>query len=73
MLFTGWDVEKGAPADSLAIKPHAIISLTAPKLCLKSWTGPHYVGGRFVPPTMVQERQLRLPDYPGADQIVKVE
>lgn len=71
---SGWDVEKGAPADlEDVIHPHAMISLTLPKLCMKNWTGPHFLGGRFVPRGLVEELQLQMPEYPGFEQIVKVE
>ena len=40
--------------------------LTAPKLGAKTFTGPHhFVGGRFVPPTLASEFGLRLPAYEG--------
>ncbi|CAI4230102.1 unnamed protein product [Auanema sp. JU1783] len=70
---SGWDVEKGMPSEGSFIKPHGIISLTAPKLCVKNWTGPHFVGGRFVPKQLIEEYNLLLPIYPSADQIVKLE
>jgi len=45
---SGWDVELGDTAE-VGIHPQMLISLTAPKLCAKFFTGKHYVGGRFVP------------------------
>jgi hypothetical protein len=36
----------------VGLEPQMLISLTAPKLCAKYFTGPdkvHFVGGRFVP------------------------
>ncbi|VDN30032.1 unnamed protein product [Cylicostephanus goldi] len=69
----GWDVENGAPSEGSYVHPHGIISLTAPKLCVKEWTGPHFVGGRFVPKRLAEEHSLRLPKYPDAHQIVKLE
>ncbi|KAK6729750.1 hypothetical protein RB195_006665 [Necator americanus] len=70
---SGWDVENGAPSEGPYVHPHAIISLTAPKLCVRDWTGPHFVGGRFVPKQLAKEHNLLLPKYPNADQIVKLE
>lgn len=71
---SGWNVETGAPEGSEdVIRPHAIISLTLPKLCMRNWTGPHFLGGRFVPRGLVEEHGLQMPVYPGFEQIVKVE
>ncbi|PIO75009.1 hypothetical protein TELCIR_02971 [Teladorsagia circumcincta] len=61
---SGWHVENGAPSEGPYIRPHGIISLTAPKLC---------IGGRFVPKQLAKEHGLLLPKYPNADQIVKCE
>ncbi|VDL72591.1 unnamed protein product [Nippostrongylus brasiliensis] len=70
---SGWHVENGAPSEGPYIRPHGIISLTAPKMCVRDWTGPHFIGGRFVPKQLAEEHGLLLPQYPGADQIVKLE
>ena len=32
----------------------------------------HYLGGRFVPPSIRDKFQLRLPSYPGAAMCVKL-
>ena len=44
---SGWHVEEGDKF-STGYTPHAVVSLTAPKLCMRNYTGVHYVGGRFV-------------------------
>jgi NAD(P)H-hydrate epimerase len=49
---SGWDVEKG-DVYSTGFVPKAVISLTAPKLCMKGFSGLHYLGGRFVTPYWV--------------------
>ena len=46
-LPSGWDVEKGDVYET-GFAPAAVVSLTAPKLCMKSYSGLHYVGGRWV-------------------------
>ncbi|XP_052265391.1 NAD(P)H-hydrate epimerase-like isoform X3 [Dreissena polymorpha] len=67
---SGWDVENG---DENGLKPDLLISLTAPKLCAKHFTGKHhYLGGRFVPKTLEQKYQLNLPAYPGTDCVVEL-
>jgi NAD(P)H-hydrate epimerase len=42
---SGWDVEKGDVFET-GFRPAAVVSLTAPKMCLSDYTGLHYVGGR---------------------------
>eukprot|EP00598_Pedospumella_elongata_P005200 CAMPEP_0184976810 /NCGR_PEP_ID=MMETSP1098-20130426/7700_1 /TAXON_ID=89044 /ORGANISM="Spumella elongata, Strain CCAP 955/1" /LENGTH=419 /DNA_ID=CAMNT_0027499747 /DNA_START=143 /DNA_END=1402 /DNA_ORIENTATION=+ len=59
---SGWDVNEGDIHDTKFV-PDAVISLTAPKLCMKDYAGVHYVGGRFVPPKLAAELGLVLPDY----------
>ena len=73
---SGWHVEQG-PSESQSIlnmKPAALISLTAPKLSSRFFKGVHYLGGRFVPPFIVEKYSLQdLPKYPGSTQIVKLD
>lgn len=70
---SGWDVEKGCP-QSGGIQPEMLVSLTAPKLCAQSFKGKHhYLGGRFVPPSLQEKYNLCLPAYPGTDCCVKLD
>jgi len=47
--------------------------LTAPKLCAKKFTGPHhFLGGRFVPSSIVDKFKLHLPPYPGTSMCVRI-
>lgn len=49
------------------------VSLTAPKLCSKRFCGPHhFLGGRFVPPSIVEKYNLKLPPYPGTSMCVRI-
>ncbi|CAH0771612.1 unnamed protein product [Bemisia tabaci] len=69
---SGWDVEKGCPAEG-GIQPEMLISLTAPKKCANFFRGTyHYLGGRFVPPQLEKKYQLQLPAYPGTECCVKI-
>jgi len=45
---SGWDVEEGNAA-GVGLNPNVLVSLTAPKLGVKSFTGRHFLGGRFIP------------------------
>lgn len=44
---SGFDINNGNIFNTFV--PKGLISLTLPKLCSKSFTGEHYLGGRFVP------------------------
>eukprot|EP00596_Hydrurales_sp_CCMP1899_P007012 CAMPEP_0119037452 /NCGR_PEP_ID=MMETSP1177-20130426/5813_1 /TAXON_ID=2985 /ORGANISM="Ochromonas sp, Strain CCMP1899" /LENGTH=378 /DNA_ID=CAMNT_0006998731 /DNA_START=329 /DNA_END=1465 /DNA_ORIENTATION=- len=59
---SGWDVEQG-DIHSTGFNPQAVISLTAPKICMAGYKGYHYIGGRFVPPSIVEKYGLSMPDY----------
>lgn len=49
------------------------VSLTAPKLCAKKFKGAHhFLGGRFVPPAIVDKFFLRLPPYPGHSMCARI-
>ncbi|KAL0098396.1 hypothetical protein PUN28_008360 [Cardiocondyla obscurior] len=69
---SGWDVEKGPPADG-GIKPQMLISLTAPKMCASKFDGRfHYLGGRFVPQKLELQYNLSLPKYTDTDLVVQL-
>lgn len=69
---SGWHVEEG-DTDGSGFKPEMLVSLTAPKLCAKKFVGPHhFLGGRFVPPSIVEKYGLQLPPYPGTSMCVRI-
>ncbi|KAL9708828.1 hypothetical protein Ac2012v2_007983 [Leucoagaricus gongylophorus] len=68
---SGWDVEKGDEF-GLGLQPDVLVSLTAPKMGVKSFKGRHFLGGRFISKTMDEEYGLNLPKYPGFTQIVEL-
>ncbi|KAF3445982.1 hypothetical protein FNV43_RR11160 [Rhamnella rubrinervis] len=69
---SGWHVEEG-DVGGAGIKPDMLVSLTAPKLCVKKFCGPHhFLGGRFVPPSIVDKYKLQLPSYPGTSMCVRI-
>ncbi|KIL66881.1 hypothetical protein M378DRAFT_185903 [Amanita muscaria Koide BX008] len=69
---SGWDVEQGN-IYGVGLEPDLLISLTAPKLGVKSFKGRHFLGGRFVPKMLEERFELNLPEYPGYEQIVELE
>ena len=71
---SSWDIESGPPEQGPGSKfmPEALISLTAPKPCVKHYTGRHFLGGRFLTKSIAEKYGLDLPQYPGIDQIVEV-
>ena len=52
--------------------PEALISLTAPKPLVKWFKGRHFVGGRFLSPTMADKYGLDVPQYEGLEQVLEV-
>lgn len=72
---SSWNIEKGPPSDGPGSKfmPQALISLTAPKPCVKWYHGRHFVGGRFLTQSIAEKYDLNCPEYPGVDQIIEVD
>ncbi|KAK4486089.1 hypothetical protein RD792_008757 [Penstemon davidsonii] len=69
---SGWDVEKGDLSGE-GIKPDMLVSLTAPKLCARNFSGAHhFLGGRFVPPPITDKFRLDIPAYPGTSMCVRI-
>ena len=68
---SGWDVEAGDKA-GLGLQPAVLVSLSAPKLCAQNFCGRHFLGGRFIPPSLAREFNLDLPEYPGTEQVVEL-
>lgn len=68
---SGWDVEQGDGVNS-ELHPYGLISLTAPKKCVKNFNGRHWLGGRFIPPFIVEKYGLVLPQYEGVSQVVEL-
>ena len=55
------------------LQPELLISLTAPKKCASLFHGKrHVLGGRFVPQSLEEKYDLRLPAYPATDPIVEL-
>merc|ERR1719491_840623 len=68
---SGWHVDKG-DAMNTGFQPDVLVSLTAPKLCSKSFRGRHFVGGRFLPPLLAKKYGIQMPPYPGACQVMEI-
>uniref|UniRef100_A0A3Q4I2Q4 ApoA-I-binding protein 2 n=1 Tax=Neolamprologus brichardi TaxID=32507 RepID=A0A3Q4I2Q4_NEOBR len=64
-----WDVEERSQD---GINPEVLISLTAPKKCATSFTGKHFLAGRFLPYDIQKKYELNLPDFPGTDCLVEL-
>ncbi|XP_047526889.1 NAD(P)H-hydrate epimerase [Vanessa atalanta] len=71
---SGWDVENGPTLEN-SLTPALLISLSAPKLCAKPEIlkeTKHYLGGRFLPPGIIEKYKLKLPPYPDQSQVVEL-
>lgn len=72
---SSWNVDEGPSTSELAssFQPNVLVSLTAPKKGVASFAGEkHWLGGRFVDPTVSAKYDLRLPAYPGTSQVVDI-
>ncbi|CAD8109699.1 unnamed protein product [Paramecium sonneborni] len=67
---SGWDVEKGNTQD--LFNPQYLISLTLPKLGVKSFKGRHFIGGRFIPLKLQEKYNFIVPQYQGSDTILEL-
>ena len=72
---SSWNIESGPPASGPGknFQPEALISLTAPKPLVKYFRGRHFIGGRFLPPSIAKQYDLDMPPYEGVEQIVEVD
>ncbi len=68
---SGWTVDVPAGGQTSRVAPDAVISLTAPKMCMMGFEGRHFVGGRFIPPAIRAEYGVDV-QYSGVDVIVEV-
>lgn len=67
---SGWNVEAGPPTDGTTVlQPTALISLSVPKSGVRSFTGRHFLGGRFLPPGLLSELDITIPPYLGDEMI----
>ena len=70
---SGWHIEKGPQGRSDALMPQVLISLTAPKLCAAHFKpGRHFLGGRFVPPTVSRRFNFGQPRFEGTEQVIEL-
>ncbi|KAK4489063.1 hypothetical protein RD792_004857, partial [Penstemon davidsonii] len=69
---SGWHVEEGDLSGE-GIKPEMLVSLTAPKLCAKKFSGGHhFLGGRFIPQYIADKFMLDRPEYFGTSMCVRI-
>lgn len=71
---SSWNIEDGPPKSGIGAQFHPanLVSLTAPKPLVKFFEGRHFLGGRFVPPSVSEKYNLDVPEYQGVDQVVEL-
>jgi NAD(P)H-hydrate epimerase len=52
--------------------PKVLISLTAPKPCVKYFHGRHFLGGRFLGKKVAEMFEIDVPPYERDQQIIEV-
>ncbi|KAL6469355.1 yjeF N-terminal domain-containing protein 3 [Colossoma macropomum] len=66
---SGWDIDE---ASKDGINPEVLISLTVPKKCATSFSGKHFLAGRFLPYDMQKKYELNLPEFPGTECLIEL-
>ncbi|CAK7201633.1 hypothetical protein SEUCBS139899_004342 [Sporothrix eucalyptigena] len=71
---SSWNIEYGPPKSGVGsnFHPMALVSLTAPKPLVRHFKGRHFIGGRFVAPSIALKYDFDVPRYEGIDQVVEV-
>ncbi|CCJ29860.1 unnamed protein product [Pneumocystis jirovecii] len=71
---SGWDLEKGPLEKGVASGwcPTFLVSLTAPKPCTRYFKGRHFIGGRFVTPSIIKKYNLSFINYDGYKQYLEI-
>ncbi|EPE08424.1 apolipoprotein a-i binding protein [Ophiostoma piceae UAMH 11346] len=71
---SSWSIEGGPPMSGVGsnFHPAVLVSLTAPKPLVKHFKGRHFIGGRFVAPSIAAKYDFEVPRYEGVDQVVEV-
>lgn len=72
---SSWDIENGPPRSGVgsSFMPTALISLSAPKPLVKHFEGRHFIGGRFVSPSIAEKYGFDVPSYEGIDQVAEID
>ncbi|KAI2632963.1 YjeF N-terminal domain-containing protein [Xylaria nigripes] len=72
---SSWNIETGPPKTGLGSKfnPAYLISLTAPKPLVQYFKGRHFIGGRFISPTIAKKYDFEVPKYQGVNQFAEVD
>ncbi|KAL8791316.1 MAG: hypothetical protein Q9195_005935 [Heterodermia aff. obscurata] len=70
---SSWNIEDGPPKSGPGVNynPEALISLSAAKPLVKYFEGRHFIGGRFLPPSVAKKYDLDIPDFQGDEQVVE--
>ncbi|EFC37844.1 predicted protein [Naegleria gruberi] len=73
-LPSGWDVDNENIEENLQIglRCDVIVSLPSPKKCAIHFKGRHFIGGRFMPQSLLDKLQIDLPPYEGTKIIIEL-
>lgn len=68
-----WERNETDMESAICIKPETIVCLSAPKACIRAFTGKNlYLGGRFLPPLLIQQHELDTPNFPDDKTFVRI-
>ena len=69
---SGWNIDEG-PSSEGFMNVDAVVSLTSPKKCMAAYKGVHYLGGRFMPDSLLDKYNCRCPiPYESSNQILRL-
>ncbi|EAA17554.1 hypothetical protein [Plasmodium yoelii yoelii] len=63
---SGTNIDKGAKDVKLCVESEMNISLMLPKEGLRNYTKKHFLGGRFLPASIIKKYNLDVPHFEGS-------
>ncbi|SCO93975.1 pyridoxal 5'-phosphate synthase, putative [Plasmodium malariae] len=69
---SGTNIDSGDTTSSLFVHSEMNISLMLPKEGLKNYQKKHYLGGRFIPTSIIKKYNLKVPPFPGDSSYVQL-
>ncbi|GAW82489.1 hypothetical protein, conserved [Plasmodium gonderi] len=69
---SGTNVDNGNTTNGLSVNSEMNISLMLPKEGVRNYRKKHYLGGRFIPSSIVEKYNLKVPLFPGDSSYVKL-
>ncbi|CAG9473701.1 pyridoxal 5'-phosphate synthase, putative [Plasmodium vivax] len=69
---SGTNIDGGSAANALSVNSEMNISLMLPKEGVRHYGKKHYLGGRFIPNSIVEKYNLKVPQFAGDNSYVQL-